>query len=76
MKKNRKKADTYRFNGLWGTKPVRLAELEELIREFEAKLADSNDPDDKKWTGRWLSRFRRELAKKQRALAYKEGRDS
>jgi hypothetical protein len=68
MKKNRKKTETYRFNGLWGMKPVRIDELKALIVRFEAKLADPDDVDDKKWTARWLERFRNELAKKEKNL--------
>jgi hypothetical protein len=76
MKKNRKKADTYRFNGHPYLDPdsihsVTSAELESRIKEFEAKLADPNDSDDKKWTARWLSRFKKELAKKRKRSALK-----
>lgn len=55
MKKNRKNADTYRFNGnpsihAHSIHPVSIADLESRIEEFEAKLSDPNDPDDPKWT--------------------------
>ena len=82
MKKNRKKADTYRFNGhpfldAGSIHSVEIAELEARIKQFESKLADANDPDDKKWTARWLERFRKELDKKQarRSLKQREARD-
>jgi hypothetical protein len=53
MKKNRKKANTYRFNGhpylhSGSIHSVEMAELESRVKQFEAKLADSDDPDDKK----------------------------
>jgi hypothetical protein len=77
MKKNRKKADTYRFNGnpylhAASIHSVEISDLEANVKAFEAKLADPNDPDDKKWTARWLSRFKEELAKKQKGLALKQ----
>jgi len=82
MKKNRKKADTYRFNGYphlyaGSIHPVKMAELALRIKEFEAKLADLNDPDDKKWTACWLGRFRKELEKKRAGwnLKQREKRD-
>ena len=82
MKRNRKKADTYRFNGnpfLHGGSihSVEIAELEARITQLEAKLADPKDPDDKKWTARWLERFRKELDKKRsgRSLKQREKRD-
>jgi hypothetical protein len=68
MKKNRKKADTYRFNGVWGGKAVKITDLIKLIEQFQAKLVDGHDPDDKKWTACWLKRFEQELAKKQKNL--------
>lgn len=74
MKTNRKKAEAYRFNGAWGMKPIRIVELESLIEQFTAKLHDPTDEDDKKWTKRWLARFQRELAKKQRAREHNESR--
>jgi hypothetical protein len=69
MKKNRKKTDTYRFNGNpflheGSIHSVSMARLEVLIKKFEAKLSDPHDPNDKKWTARWLSRFQKELDKK------------
>lgn len=77
MKGNRKQADTYRFNGhpsfhATSIHSVTIADLEERIRDFEAKLAYPADPDDEKWTGRWLSRYKRELAKKRKGLAMKQ----
>ena len=65
MKQNRKKSDSYRFNGVWGIKTVAIADLRELVAKFEAKLADPDDGDDKKWVARWLKRFQQELSKKE-----------
>ena len=80
--KNRKKADTYRFNGYphlqaGSIQSVQMADLESFIKQFEAKLADPDDADDKKWTARWLERFRKELDKKRagRSLKQREKRD-
>lgn len=82
MKKNRKKADTYRFNGhpyfhSDSIHSIEMADLEARIKQFETKLADPDDPDDKKWTARWLKRFRKELDKKRagRSLKQRERRD-
>ena len=82
MKKNRRRVDTYRFNGnpflhAGSIHSVTMAELESRIKEFRAKLANPDDPDDKKWTARWLSRFRKELDKKRegRGLKQREKRD-
>ena len=77
MKKNRKKADTYRFNGnpylhKGSIHSVTMVDLELRIKEFEAKLADPNDPDDRKWTARWLSRFRKELDEKRKGRGIKQ----
>jgi hypothetical protein len=77
MKKNRKKADTYRFNGYphlqaGSIASVQMADLESFIKQFEAKFADPDDPDDKKWTARWLERFRRELDKKRAGRSLKQ----
>ena len=77
VKKNRKKADTYRFNGhpflhAHSIHSVTIADLELRIKDCEAKLADPNDPDDKKWTQRWLMRYEKELAKKRKGLALKD----
>ena len=77
MGKNRKKAETYRFNGnpsldSHSINPVKIADLELRIEKFEIKLADPNDPDDKKWTEHWLGRFSRELEKKQKGLSLKD----
>jgi hypothetical protein len=72
VRTSRKKADTYRFNGLWGMIPVGIVKLESLIRKFSEKLADPEDADDKKWSARWLERFQRELTKKQENLQCKQ----
>jgi hypothetical protein len=69
MRRDPKKISTYRFNGSpflrsGSIHSVSIAELETRIRAFEAKLADPEDPDDKKWTERWLNRYRAELSKK------------
>jgi hypothetical protein len=77
MKKNRKKTDTYRFNGrphfnTGSIHSVQIADLELRIKRFEAKLADPDDPDDKKWTACWLSRYRKELDKKCRGRDLKQ----
>ncbi len=81
MKKNRKNADTYRFNGnpsihAHSIHPVSIADLESRIEEFEAKLSDPNDPDDPKWTARWLKRFQSALAAKLKGLAHKQSEGS
>jgi hypothetical protein len=77
MKKNRKKADTYRFNGhpyfhADSIHSVEIADLEAQIKQFEAKLADPDDADDKKWTASWLHRFRKELDKKRAGRSLKQ----
>jgi hypothetical protein len=77
MKKNRKKAHKYRFNGhpsfhAHSIHSVTIADLESRIEKFETKLSDPNDPDDQKWTACWLKRFKSALAKKRRGLALKE----
>ncbi len=74
MRRDTKKADTYRFNGnpylhSGSIHPITIADLESRIRAFEAKLVDPEDPDDKKWTERWLNRFKAELAKKLEGLS-------
>lgn len=74
MKTNRKKAMGYKFNGVWGIAPVRIADLESLIEKFAAKLSDPDDLDDKKWTTRWLLRFQMERTKKERGLEHKQRR--
>jgi hypothetical protein len=75
--KNRKKADTYRFNGhpsfhAGSIHSIQRAELEARVKQFEAKLADPDDPDDKKWTARWLERYRKELDKKEAGRSLKQ----
>jgi hypothetical protein len=76
MKKNRKKADTYRFNGYpfqaRSIHSVKIEDLESRIKDLEAKMADPNDADDKRWTARWLTRHKQELAKKRKGLALKK----
>ncbi len=77
MKKNRKKTDTFRFNGhpsfrAGSIRSVEMADLEVMVKQFEAKLADPNDPDDKKWTACWLDRFRKELEKKRTGRSLKQ----
>ena len=74
---NRKKTEAYRFNGYphLNAKSIRsfeISELESIIAEFNAKLSDPDDTDDKKWTQRWLNRFEKELNKKQKGLALKQ----
>jgi hypothetical protein len=64
--KNRKKADTYRFNGVWGMEPVLIEELERGVRYYRFKLRWRGDRDAKGWTARWLGRYERELEKKRR----------
>ncbi|MGL4464113.1 MAG: hypothetical protein ACRC1K_18340 [Planctomycetia bacterium] len=64
MTKNHKYIVRYRFNGnpyfdVGSIHAVTMADLERLIKEFEAKLGDPYDPDDKRWTARWLERFRK-----------------
>jgi hypothetical protein len=76
MKKNRKQSETYRFNGNSYLHPrsihaVRLEVLQSWINEYEAKLGDPDDPDDKRWTARWLRRFRLEFDKKYKGLTLK-----
>jgi len=76
MKRNRKKNDTYRFNGhpflhANSIHSVKIADLESSIGKLEAKLADPHDPDAKDWTARWLKRYMQELAKKRKGLALK-----
>jgi hypothetical protein len=77
VKKNRKIADTYRFNGnpylhADSIHPVTMDDLEARIKAFEAKLADPDDPDDGRWTDRWLNRFRKEFHKKQEGRSLKQ----
>lgn len=53
MKRNRKKVETYRFNGnpflsADSIHSVKIADLESFIKEFEAKLANPKDADDNK----------------------------
>jgi hypothetical protein len=81
MKGNRKKSETYRFNGnpfldTHSIHSVEIADLERYVKELETKLADPNDTDAKNWTARWLSRFQRELAKKRKGVALKKNERS
>jgi hypothetical protein len=76
MKRDPKKASTYRFNGnpllhSDSIRTVNITDLETRIRELEAKLADPADPDDKKWTEGWLDRYKAELSKKLDGLSFK-----
>src|SRR5262249_8460706 len=76
MKRNRKKTETCRFNGYphkdsRSIHSVAIVDLESRSGWLEAKLADPNDADDKRWTQRWLDRHRAELAKKQQGLSLK-----
>jgi hypothetical protein len=76
MKKNRYKAETYRFSGhalvhSGSIHSVAIPDLEIEIKKLEAKLTDPNDTDARGWTARWLRRYQGELAKKQKGLALK-----
>ena len=76
MKQNRKKTETYRFNGAPHANPksihaVTIADLEMRIVGLEAKLANPNDVDDKRWTERWLKLHKKELSKKCQGLLLK-----
>jgi hypothetical protein len=82
MKHKRKKTARFRLNGhpsfhAGSIHSVSMAELEARIKEFEAKLANPCDPDDRKWTARWLERLRKELEKKRagRSLKQREKQD-
>jgi hypothetical protein len=68
---NRKKAERYRFHGLWGIEPIRIDRLAGWVADFREKLADPGDGDDKRWVGRWLARFEQELVKKERGFEQK-----
>ena len=73
MTRNRKTKETYRFNGSpflhsGSIHSVEIAELKLRIEELARKLADPNDPDDAKWTKRWLDRYQTEIDKKTEAL--------
>lgn len=75
--KNRKKNEAYRFNGYThlDEKSIRsfdISHLKSIIAKYTAKLSDPHDVDDEKWTRRWLSRFEKELNKKQNGLASKQ----
>ena len=41
------------------------------ITELEAKLADPDDTDDKRWVARWLKNYAKELEKKSKSLVLK-----
>lgn len=76
MRINRKKNHRYRFNGhpyfhSFSSFTVKAFELEQHINECEARLADPYDPDDKKWTARWLNRYQMELDKKRKGYELK-----
>jgi hypothetical protein len=78
--KNRKRAETYRFNGSLNfdarsIRSVGIDQLQAAVSALRRKLDDPKDEDDKRWTARWLSRYEKELAKKERALETK-GRES
>jgi hypothetical protein len=77
MKRNRKKTFRYRFNGhpyfdSRSIYSVEISDLESQIRKLEAKLIDPKDSDDRKWTARWLARYRLEMEKKLKALDLKQ----
>jgi hypothetical protein len=65
---SRKKTMRYRLNGRNGIRPARIDDLQIMIDNFQAKLNDPDDLDDKKWVKRWLDRFSVELAKKEKGL--------
>ena len=76
MRRDAKKAHTYRFNGnpylnAGSIRSVTIADLEARIRELQAKLADPMDTDEKTWTQGWLDRCSAELAKKLDGLSLK-----
>lgn len=71
MRKNRKKSDSYRFNGISEMNRVGIAELQVQIENFKKKLETVNDADAKEWTERWLKRFQQEHAKKERQFEHK-----
>lgn len=76
MRRDPKKAGTYRFNGhpyihTGSIRPVTIAELESRIRTFEAKLADPGDADDRRWVERWWNRLGAESSRKLDGLSLK-----
>jgi hypothetical protein len=73
---NRKKVMGYRFNGYRHCDPgsihsVGIPQLHAGIKDLEAKLADPNDVDDKRWVARWLKVYAKELEKKRKGLFLK-----
>jgi len=73
---NRKKTETYRFNGYPHSNPgsihsVGIAQLNFWIKEMESKLAGADDLDDKKWVTRWLKRYTQERDKKLKGVILK-----
>ena len=57
MKKNRKQAETYRFNGSpyldsGSIHSVQISDLLSEIRKLEQKLSNPTDKDDERWTAR------------------------
>jgi hypothetical protein len=73
---NRKKLMGYRFNGYPHCDPgsilsVGIPQLQARIKELEAKLADPNDTDDKRWVAQWLKNYAKELEKKRKGLFLK-----
>ena len=66
----------YRFNGYPHSDPgsihsIGIPQLLVRIKELEAKLADPNDDDDKRWVTRWLKNHASELEKKSKNLVLK-----
>lgn len=56
----RTKTRVYRFSGT-------ISHLEERIARCKSKLADPNDPDDKRWLARWLKAAEIRLAQKEKS---------
>lgn len=51
-----------------------MAKLEERIAKCKSKLADPDDPDDKRWLSKWLQAAERRLTMKERSLESKAKR--
>jgi hypothetical protein len=64
----KRKSQPYGFGG------HTLAKLEEHIAKCKSKLADPDDPDDKRWLSKWLQAAERRLAMKERSLESKADR--